>query len=85
MREYKDVNKVVRVITRNICDWCQQDVHREADNQTFRSIIKSEIGRADTGYAYGEGWEVQDLCLECAGRVRTLLEDAGIRVHEYTY
>lgn len=55
------------------CDKCEEII----DGQQYN--LSCTFERVDSnGYAlHEEGWQVEDLCRECASKLRDLLEDLG--------
>jgi hypothetical protein len=67
-------------VTGAICDWCKTEMARPEGHATEEFVLRCVIGErygADGGWE--KGWEVEDLCRECASKLRKLLEENGIR------
>lgn len=71
------------------CDWCKKDMGEEygedyPNTREFELKFTKGVCYQD-GSAWGEGWEVEDLCDECAGKLQTLLENNGIKTKKVDY
>lgn len=69
-----------------ICDWCECSIpltpneYGPGDTREFQLVFTTGTSFPEGGSK--EGWEVQDLCDACVIRLRTLLEDQGVRISE---
>lgn len=63
------------------CDWCGRPVGEPPHRFRVRIFTLSfESGDVFPEGCSTEGWEVQDLCDDCIVRLRSLLEQNGVRV-----
>ena len=68
------------------CDWCGCDIplRKGFNHYTETEISVVEVHPSDDG-AGGHGWSVEDLCQQCGEKLRTLVEQAGIKVTEIDF
>ena len=85
MRTYKKIIRERDEVDKEFCDWCGVEIVDLPYDVTFDCTIDVREGHAYDGDAYGEGWKVEDLCIDCSDKVRKLLEDNGIHTKEYHY
>jgi hypothetical protein len=68
------------------CDWCKKDLPYDYGNESYSTYdVEIEVSSGES-YPDGgskEGWRVNDLCKECAAKLRTTLEDLGITVEPF--
>jgi hypothetical protein len=84
--EKKKFTELREVLVATTCDWCGKDVPREDKEDMYREVKFSCLFA--TGYSYPDGgwmkgWQVEDLCEECAVKLDMLLRINGIRVSAY--
>ena len=75
------------VIVARSCDWCGCDLPlaQEKYQRYPETDIDSHISKMLTEEAYGDGWSVEDLCIECGNKLADLLEANGIKVFRYDF
>ena len=97
MRKYEEraVEETREVLVLRTCDWC--DLSLETETEVSEKRLTNDIARdqdftcefitcSGTGiYLTGEGWEIDDLCIDCVGRLRSLLESEGIKISKRTF
>ena len=83
--EKKKVTETREVLVATTCDWCSKDVPPETKENCFGRVDFECHYATGSSYPDGgwlEGWQVEDLCEECAVKLATLLRTNGIRVSE---
>lgn len=84
-RETQMVERIV-IVARS-CDWCgcelpvEQKAHKEYPETKINFVVSTELCEE----AYGDGWSVEDLCIECGNKLADLLEANGIKVFRYDF
>lgn len=75
------------VIVARFCDWCgcelpvEQERYKEYPETNISFAISMELCEE----AYGDGWSVEDLCIECGKKLADLLEANSIKVWRYDF
>jgi hypothetical protein len=70
---------------RTECDWCHAEIHHHDPQQkNYRSPVEfmTDYDNWGSDGGFAKGWEVEDLCQACGMKLRRILEDAGVRIHE---
>lgn len=89
MKKYETRTKTYddKVLVLKICDWCGMTLQTEtetSDKNISDEMFDSEmfwleyVEREEGNHI--DGWEVEDLCLDCVEKVRILLVDAGVTI-----
>ena len=97
MREYetRKVERESKVLVLRICDWCGRILETEAkrsERALRRSMSNDQhfefrfVTNTGTGiYLTGEGWEIEDLCIDCIDKLHDLFVREGIKITEVSY
>lgn len=84
MRKQKTqkVTKEIVVSERAYCDWCGDEIVRGVYG-TRTTDIKLGYGSSYSDGGHITGWQVEDICRDCGGKLRNLLEDNGITTKDW--
>jgi len=69
-----------KYVIAEFCDWCGKRIATGDMYETREFRILFSVGDSFPEGGYKKGWQVEDLCDDCVANLRTLLEDAGIKI-----
>lgn len=83
----REITKTIQVYQYSVCDWCKKNFFdiQESGGHDYREIIV----QYRTGYMFPEGpslegWQICDLCDDCAEKLRIKLLELGVTVTTFS-
>jgi hypothetical protein len=66
------------------CPWCKKEIAKAAGVERQSFILSFEVGTwsHDPGYSTATGYEIEDMCTDCAWKLKDKLIELGIKIEE---
>lgn len=69
-------------VVKTVCDKCGCEVDDGKSHDTRDFELEFTTGKNYPDCGYQEGWQVPDLCNDCVGWLKTVLQDNGVTIKE---
>ena len=84
MKQYSTEMVERKYVSKEICDWCGEEVEKEGYYEINDFILEYQTGECCDGDSWGEKIEV-DLCFECREKLFDKLKEIGININRIDY